>query len=178
MLSLIPTYKDEPSAHGRCELEARRSVHPERMQVGALTSIWQVGVPPAEAQGVDSANSLFYKKVRSNISHGFTYSILLSTTSQRLAVPLSLQNGKRVACFPFTSFRILIFLQKCYSQNPPLVEANVLASAQPCLLMLRHSLMSLGSYSPVNLLIHTDSKHRLRPLSFLSRTGNVLHSFR
>ena len=44
---------------------------------------------------------------------------------------------------------ILIFLQKCYSQNPPLVEANVLASAQPCLLMLRHSLMSLGSYSPV-----------------------------
>ena len=31
MLSLIPTYKDEPLAHGRCELEARRSVHPERM---------------------------------------------------------------------------------------------------------------------------------------------------
>ena len=31
MLSLIPTYKDEPSAHGRCELEARRSVHPERI---------------------------------------------------------------------------------------------------------------------------------------------------
>ena len=31
MLSYIPTYKDEPSAHGRCELEARRSVHPERM---------------------------------------------------------------------------------------------------------------------------------------------------
>ena len=30
-LSYIPTYKDEPSAHGRCELEARRSVHPERM---------------------------------------------------------------------------------------------------------------------------------------------------
>ena len=40
-------------------------------------------MPPAEAQGVDSANSLFYKKVRSNISHGFTYSILLSTTSQQ-----------------------------------------------------------------------------------------------
>ncbi|MDY4540250.1 MAG: hypothetical protein SPD15_02060, partial [Allisonella histaminiformans] len=78
ILSFALTYKDEPSAHGRCELEARRSVHPERMQVGALTSIWQVGVPPAEAQGVDSANSLFYKKVRSNISHGFTYSILLS----------------------------------------------------------------------------------------------------
>ena len=51
MLSYIPTYKDEPSAHGRCEPPARRSVHPERMQVGALTSIWQVGVPPAEAQG-------------------------------------------------------------------------------------------------------------------------------
>ena len=31
LLSLITTYKDEPSAHGRCELEARRSVHPERM---------------------------------------------------------------------------------------------------------------------------------------------------
>ena len=53
MLSYIPTYKDEPSAHGRCELEARRSVHPERMYVGALMSKWQVGVPPAEAQGVD-----------------------------------------------------------------------------------------------------------------------------
>ena len=39
-------------------------------------------MPPAEAQGVDSANSLFYKKVRSNISHGFTYSILLSTIRQ------------------------------------------------------------------------------------------------
>ena len=72
ILSFALTYKDEPSAHGQCELEARRSVHPEQMQVGALTSIWQVGVPPAEAQGVDSANSLFYKKVRSNISHGFT----------------------------------------------------------------------------------------------------------
>ena len=83
MVSYIPTYKDEPQAHGRCELEARRSVHPERMQVGALTSIWQVGVPPAEAQGVDSANSLFYKKVKSNISHGFTYSILLSTIRQQ-----------------------------------------------------------------------------------------------
>ncbi|WP_329758487.1 hypothetical protein, partial [Allisonella histaminiformans] len=70
---------------------------------------WQVGVPPAEAQGVDSANSLFYKKVRSNISHGFTYSILLSTTSQRLAVPLSLQNGKRMACFSSYSFCILVF---------------------------------------------------------------------
>ncbi|MGN8835370.1 hypothetical protein, partial [Allisonella histaminiformans] len=35
------------------------------------TSIWQVGVPPAEAQGVDSANSLFYKKVRSNILPSF-----------------------------------------------------------------------------------------------------------
>ena len=39
-------------------------------------------MPPAEAQGVDSANSLFYKKVKSNISHGFTYSILLSTIRQ------------------------------------------------------------------------------------------------
>ena len=27
----FPPDKDEPSAHGRCELEARRSVHPERM---------------------------------------------------------------------------------------------------------------------------------------------------
>ena len=30
----------------------------------------------------------------------------------------------------------------------------------------------------MNLLIHTDSKQSLRPLSFLSRKGNVLHSFR
>ena len=48
-------------------LQLARSVHPERMYVGALMSKWQVGVPPAEAQGVDSANGLFYKKVRSNI---------------------------------------------------------------------------------------------------------------
>ena len=80
MLSLIPIYKDEPSAHGRCELEARRSVHPERMQVGALTSIWQVGVPPAEAQGVDSANSLFYKKVRSNILPSFLLIHIVDST--------------------------------------------------------------------------------------------------
>ena len=31
ILSFALTYKDEPSAHGRCELEARRSVHPEQM---------------------------------------------------------------------------------------------------------------------------------------------------
>ena len=30
----------------------------------------------------------------------------------------------------------------------------------------------------MNLLIHTDSKQSLRPLSFLSRTGNVLHASR
>ena len=79
----------------------------------------------------------------SNIQHS-TFPHLLRRWSA-----LSLQNGKRFACFPFTGFRILIFLQKCHTQYPPLVEANVLASAQPCLLMLRHSLMSLGSYSPV-----------------------------
>ena len=34
---------------------------------------------------------------------------------------LSLHSRKelRSACFPFISFRILAFLQKCYSQNPP-----------------------------------------------------------
>ena len=32
------------------------------------------------------ANNLFYKKVRSNISHGFTYSILLSTRQTTVAV--------------------------------------------------------------------------------------------
>ena len=48
----------------------------------------------------------FYKKAIYNIlllSFIPTQWILLSTTSQRLAVPLSLQNGKRVACFPFLS---------------------------------------------------------------------------
>ena len=34
------------------------------------------------------------------LSFALTYSILLSTTSQRLAVPLSLQRGKCAACFP------------------------------------------------------------------------------
>ena len=34
------------------------------------------------------------------LSYFLTYSILLSPTSQRLAIPLSLQNGKRAACFP------------------------------------------------------------------------------
>ena len=62
-------------------------------------------MPPAEAQGVDSANSLFYKKVRSNISHGFTYSILLSTFRLRRMVPLSLQRGKYVISFYFPLFK-------------------------------------------------------------------------
>ena len=48
--------------------------------VGALTSIWQVGVPPAEAQGVDSANSLFYKKVRSNIFTSFLLIHIVDST--------------------------------------------------------------------------------------------------
>ena len=34
-------------------LQLARSVHPERMYVGAFMSKWQGGVPPAEAQGVD-----------------------------------------------------------------------------------------------------------------------------
>ena len=50
---------DEPVAHGRYGLEARRSVHPERMYVSALTSSWQVGVPPAEAQEVDVVHGFF-----------------------------------------------------------------------------------------------------------------------
>ena len=37
--------------------------------------------------------------------------------------------------------------------------------------------MSLGSYRPANLMIRTDSKQGLRPLPFLSRTGNVLQAF-
>ena len=39
-----------------------------------------------------------------------TYRILLSTTSQKLAVPLSLQNGKRFAIFPFV--QLLAFYRK------------------------------------------------------------------
>ena len=31
ILSFALTYKDEPSAHGQCELEARRAAHPEGM---------------------------------------------------------------------------------------------------------------------------------------------------
>ncbi|SDA56186.1 hypothetical protein SAMN02910343_01311 [Dialister histaminiformans] len=50
---------------------------------------------------------------------------------------------------PSNSRSAFSFTRKCHTQYPPLVEANVLASAQPCFLMLRHSLMSLGSYSPV-----------------------------
>ena len=84
----------------------------------------------------------------------FTYNSLRCTYRNQLSAiydgpPLSPER-KTFCMLPLISFCILIFLQKCYSQNPPLVEANVLASAQPCLLMLRHSLMSLGSYSPEN----------------------------
>ena len=53
MLSYIPTYKDESSAHGRCELEARRSVHPcllytsraLEIAVAAFTACRLIGVP-------------------------------------------------------------------------------------------------------------------------------------
>ena len=42
-------------------------------------------------------------------------------TSDRkpVGLPLRLKELRTFACFPFTSFRILAFLQKCYSQNPP-----------------------------------------------------------
>ena len=87
----------------------------------------------------------------------------------------------RSACFPFISFRILAFLQKCYSQNPP---ADWLCKSAPLSSNLlpffyarsRESnmdscrLMSLCSYRPANpRRIRTDSKHSLRlfDMSFL-----------
>ena len=77
-------------------------------------------MPPAEAQGVDSANSLFYKKVRSNISHGFTYSILLSTRQTTIAVcrrsdwkpvglPIRLKELRTFSCFPLSQHRGFYF---------------------------------------------------------------------
>ena len=57
-------------------------------------------MPPAEAQGVDSANSLFYKKVMSNISPLFPWiHIQQSTFHRRASVPLSLQRGKYITSF-------------------------------------------------------------------------------
>ena len=94
----------------------------------------------------------------------------------------------RSACFPFTSFRILAFLQKCYSQNPP---ADWLCKICPSNLLpffyARSRESNMDSCRPVNakrshrlkngVAIFADSKQSLRPLSFLSRTGNVLHAF-
>ena len=49
------------------------------------------------------------------------------------------------------------------------------------IVMLEKDIARINEYcrysDDVNLLIHTDSKQSLRPLSFLSRTGNVLHTF-
>ena len=89
-------------------------------------------------------------------------------------VPLSLQRGKRAACFPFvellnsylyTREHSALFLQSLRIARS---QESVQDSCRP---------MSLGSYRPANLMIRTDSKQGLRPLPFLSRTGNVLQAF-
>ena len=74
-------------------------------------------------------------------------------------VPLSLQRGKRAACFPFvellnsylyTREHSALFLQSLRIARS---RESVQDSCRP---------MSLGSYRPANLMIRTDSKHSLR----------------
>ena len=181
MLPYFLTYKDEPSAHGRCELEARRSVHPERMQGGALTSIWQVGVPPAEAQGVDSANSLFYKKVRSNILSLFPWIYIQHST---------FHHQPKAGGPPFSpereTYGMLLFIQllhscllrrgksaTCYRYSQALTYRVLLSTSR----QQRPGCQQYGNqrfHNSMDLQPMTTSPCRHSP--FLSRTGNVLHT--
>ena len=85
--------------------------------------------------------------------------------------------------FPF--FRKVSFSYPCAdkrskSANPPtsnLLPLTFLLCTVPRIRQDSCRLMSPGSYRPANLLICTDSKQSLRPLSFLSRTGTVLQAF-
>ena len=143
--------------------------------VRAITSKWQVGVLLWEHRGWMLHMAFSYKAknigYNSMLSSVPTYSILLSTIFDG---PPSLQRGKRAACFPFvellnsylyTREHSALFLQ---SLRIARYQESVQDSCRP---------MSLGSYRPANLMIRTDSKQGLRPLPFLSRTGNVLQAF-
>ena len=86
--------------------------------------------------------SVFWPKSRNSFYKNAIRRILPSKSSaRRFCGP---ENGSAILADSKRSLRALR-----HTQYPPLVEANVLASAQPCLLMLRHGLMSLGSCSPV-----------------------------
>ena len=97
-----------------------------------------------------------------------------STFHRRASVPLSLQNGKRVAFFPFVHLYPFNIYKNIFRFIPAICKDCTVSRIQPGF---------LPTYEPW--LIPTripkgfaDSKQSLRPLSFLSRTGNVLHSFR
>ena len=76
--------------------------------------------------------------------------IVESTIPRRSSVPLSLQKGAAYGMLPICkAFVCLPFYKRSF--HIPLQSPWGL-----------HNPMNPGSYRPVNLLIHTDSKHRLR----------------
>ena len=101
--------------------------------------------------------------------------IVESTIPRRSSVPLSLQKGatygmlpicKAFVCLPFYKRSFHIPLQSPWRLHSPM-----------SLWLIQTWEWQHHSHRPVNLLIHTDSKQSLRPLSFLSRTGNLLQAF-
>ena len=96
----------------------------------------------------------FYKMVIANtfiLSFALTKWYQLSPICAADGPPFLSRKELRFACFPFISFRILAFLQKCYSQNPPadwlcksaLLSSNLLpffyARSRTAGLQFRHS---------------------------------------
>ena len=116
LLSHIPTYKYELT-----------------LIVGGLTLKGQVGVLLGEHRGwmLHMATlikgrlsdtkifQVFFQTSEGEHQHAFLFpNIQHSTFHRRASVPLSLQNGKRAVCFPFTSFRILVFYNETFHLPP------------------------------------------------------------
>ena len=115
-----------------------------------------VGAIPQKLQRVDSANSLFYKKVRSNILPLFPWiHIQHSTFHQPQAGPPLSPERETFRMLPLISFCILALYKNRTFRFTPVICKDCTA--------LHRGL--------------ADSKQSLRPLSFLSRTGNVLYAF-
>ena len=105
----------------------------------------------------------------------FLYSNKVESTIHRLRrSPFLSRKEHRFSCFPLISFRMLALCKKrTFCFIPVICKDCTVSRIQPGF---------LPTYEPW--LIPTripkgfaDSKQSLRPLSFLSRTGNVLHAF-
>ena len=89
-----------------------------------ITKLWAINVLHAsQVEGKALAFLPFYKNAIRRI-------LPSKSSARRFCGP---ENGSAILADSKRSLRALR-----HTQYPPLVEANVLASAQPCLLMLRH----------------------------------------